>query len=400
MMANSGLSKLVMINHPAFKALPNLGQFAKNGVWEDAWKFPQHASPSPTALSDYLAGATEIAFEAFFGDAFFGARFHGEPRDVAHFSSSCVEAMRIATDGASFFAHLSQNKFLCGFGEEIVFTEIGAVNAWQTTDAMKLGLPRDALQNIDILWPTLTSAPLAHNTTHVKAIEFAGLSPIHHWFALPISSTEPPFALNRELLVKALQSCMLQEMTFPEHVYAKLKEAILGCEAVLAADVYAISFFIEDLDDDARKPTLILSYNTNTHWRKSIGHPASAEEAKWNFAYWSQTCQAFVGNADDATLRAQWINSLGLWYSDQDRIDDPERAMECGDDITRRFFELAAEIAKRLHDDGIIQQVFKRAVPILIHELEYYLEIAHITERANPPGLTKEFSNWLESLYL
>jgi len=188
-------------------------------------------------------------------------------------------------------------------------------------------------------------------------------------------------------------------MFFPEHAYKKIRDAILRCNAAMVDDVYAISFFIEDLGDDARKPTLILGYNTNTFWHKSIAHASNANEAKWNFAYWPQTCEAFLGNNEDAALRQEWINALGLWYSDQDELDNFERTLECGDNITRRFFALASEIAKRLHDDGIIQQKFNHAVPILIHELEYYLEIAQITERANPAGLTTEFSNWIESLY-
>jgi hypothetical protein len=191
-----------------------------------------------------------------------------------------------------------------------------------------------------------------------------------------------------------------KSMSFPDHAYTKIKNAILACDTELARDVYAISFFIEDLEDDQRKPTLILSYNTNAHWRKSIPHASSADEAKWNFAYWPQTCEAFVGNTEDFALRQQWIESLGLAYSEQDAVDNLERTLECGDEINRHFFALAVELAKRLHADGIIERTFNTGVPILIHEIEYYLEIAQITERANPPGLTTEFGRWIDSLYL
>lgn len=195
-----------MISHPAFKALPNLGQFAKNGMWEDAWEFPQHTRPIQAQVSDYLAGATEIAFEAFFGDAFFGARFYGEAQDIVQFTSSCIDALCAATDGASFFSKISRIKYLSGFGQEISFAEVGAVNSWQSVGSQNIGLPREALRDFNAIWFKLTSTPLARNTSHAKAVEFAGLSPIHHWFALPVSSTEPPFTLNRGLLLNALQS--------------------------------------------------------------------------------------------------------------------------------------------------------------------------------------------------
>ena len=197
-----------MIKHSAFKALPDKGQFAKNGAWEDAWAFPQSMCPPHAQIRDYLAGATEVAFEAFFGDAFFGARFHGTAPDVVQFASSCIDALRLAADGADFFSRMSQNKYLDGFGQEIAFCEIGAVNAWQSVGSHKIGLPQDALQDFDALWSMVASSPLAASTTHGKAIEFAGHSPIHHWFALPISSSHPPFALNRELLHQALQAAV------------------------------------------------------------------------------------------------------------------------------------------------------------------------------------------------
>jgi hypothetical protein len=39
--------------------------------------------------------------------------------------------------------------------------------------------------------------------------------------------------------------------------------------------------------------------------------------------------------------------------------------------------------------------VFGRPIPVLIHELEYYPQIARQTERANPPGLAADFARWV-----
>ena len=38
--------------------------------------------------------------------------------------------------------------------------------------------------------------------------------------------------------------------------------------------------------------------------------------------------------------------------------------------------------------------IFKRPVPLLIHELEYYEEIAEQNEAANPPELVASFARW------
>jgi len=185
-------------------------------------------------------------------------------------------------------------------------------------------------------------------------------------------------------------------MSFEKHFYDKLKNAIVAWPDNLARDIYAISFFVCDEDDDPRKPTLILGYNTNEHWRASIPQASSEGEAKWNYAFWPHTDEAVVGDASDADLREGWIKSLGLWYSDQEEEDDFDRAMALGERITREFVELAVTVARRLHADGIVENKFGKDLPVLVHELEYYDEIATQNERANPNGSAAEFCKWID----
>jgi len=198
-----------MLNHPEFKALPECGQFAKNGSWETAWSFSRRTLPSQPEIEAYLAGATEVAFEAFFGEAFFGARLSGETRAVAGFALACVDAFRVAVDGATFFSHLSGHTSLSGWGQSISFSEVGAVNAWRSVGAFKTAAPHEALKEFDALWEQLTLTPLAGNSSCKKAIEFACLLPIPHWFALPVSLSHPPFELSRERLRQALVSAAM-----------------------------------------------------------------------------------------------------------------------------------------------------------------------------------------------
>jgi hypothetical protein len=39
--------------------------------------------------------------------------------------------------------------------------------------------------------------------------------------------------------------------------------------------------------------------------------------------------------------------------------------------------------------------IFGRAIPVLIHELEYCDEIAEQNVRANPDGLADDFARWI-----
>lgn len=72
--------------------------------------------------------------------------------------------------------------------------------------------------------------------------------------------------------------------------------------------------------------------------------------------------------------------------------------MQIADRITAYFVDACVRIAQALHAKGVIEQTFFKPVPIVVHELEYYEEIASQTCRANPPGLTKEFENWIANM--
>jgi hypothetical protein len=48
--------------------------------------------------------------------------------------------------------------------------------------------------------------------------------------------------------------------------------------------------------------------------------------------------------------------------------------------------------------DGLIERVFGHAIPVLIHELEYYDEIAQQNRDANPDELADEFSSWIAAM--
>jgi hypothetical protein len=102
---------------------------------------------------------------------------------------------------------------------------------------------------------------------------------------------------------------------------------------------------------------------------------------------------------DGARLLEEWIRDLGLWYSDEEEDADFDAAMEQGHQITSRFVELLVELTQQLHEDGTIARVFGRAIPVLIHETEYYDQIAEQNLRANPDGLADEFARWIQGMY-
>ena len=182
--------------------------------------------------------------------------------------------------------------------------------------------------------------------------------------------------------------------------YDMLMRSITEISSDETTDIYALSFFIYDSDDDPRCPTLTLGYNTRSFYEEMISSASDNSEAKWNYAFWLQNSLCTVGKYGTKSGSALecWIDDMGMSYSDEEQDDDFDRCMALGAAITKEFVQLAVELAKQLHDSGFIGKKFNKSIPIIVHELEYYNEIAAQTLRANPPGVAEEFARWVEEM--
>ena len=149
-------------------------------------------------------------------------------------------------------------------------------------------------------------------------------------------------------------------------------------------DIYAISFFVYDKDDNPSTPTLTVGYNTMAHAMSDNNLGAlSPEEAKWNYAFWLQNQEYTFGyDSKTAQLIQDWVSSLEL---------SNEK-----DAITETFVNVLVEVSLKLHNDNVIIDVFGKEIPIIIHELEYYEAIATQNKRANPEGAIAEFLQWMD----
>jgi hypothetical protein len=189
--------------------------------------------------------------------------------------------------------------------------------------------------------------------------------------------------------------------SFEQFSYSEIIAALVNIDRSTISDVYALSFFIYDKEDDPRHPVLQLGYNTLTHLAQSTPSASDAEEAKWNFAFWLQNELAFIGEpgTESGQLLEDLLKSRGLWYSDEDEEADFDRCLGIGSEITNYFVDACVRIARALHENGVIEQHFFRPMPIIVHELEYYDVIAVQTRSANPPRVAKEFEDWIASMY-
>lgn len=180
-------------------------------------------------------------------------------------------------------------------------------------------------------------------------------------------------------------------------LFEQAKNAILNFDENTIPDIYAISFWLDRLDDDPRRIRCIVGYNTISNYEKEENGVSDPCEAKWNFAFWLQNEETVLGG--DAPEFQDWIRSLDSYYTDQELEADIYKCLDRMDAISEAFVEVIVPVAKRLHTEGVIRQKFGRDIPTIVHELEYYDEPLNWTRRANPDGLAAEFEQWVLSLY-
>lgn len=195
---------------------------------------------------------------------------------------------------------------------------------------------------------------------------------------------------------------------FEEYVFGEISRVLDGIASDTAADVYVVSLLLYDEEDDPRRPTVTVGYNTESRVRETTPVPAQAPdwsiasdagEARWNYAFWLQNELAVVADSKQdpggARRRREWIDALGLWYSDEEEHTDFQGTEQRAGRITDEFVALIVRVVQRLHHVGVVERVFRRPIPVLIHELEYYEQIAAQNERANPAGLADTFARWI-----
>jgi hypothetical protein len=196
---------------------------------------------------------------------------------------------------------------------------------------------------------------------------------------------------------------------FERFTYDEICTTLASIDTNVIPDVYVLSFYVFDLDDDPRYPILQVGYNTRSRSLactpeegQEPGWPiASApQEAKWNFAFWLQNELRFIGEPETRGRRLleELLKAKGLWYSDEDERADFVRCTPIATEISALFMAMCVRIARELHASGVIKDRFLQPIPIVVHELEYYGQIASQTAAANPPGLAKEFVDWVSSL--
>lgn len=173
------------------------------------------------------------------------------------------------------------------------------------------------------------------------------------------------------------------------HAQQFIEHALTAANSPDVADAYVVSLWVNDEADDPACPTALIGYNTEARVSETTAQASSEREARWNFAFWLQNDLGMLCDPDSdpegTELRNQWVEG---GYVELDDDTDPRF-------VTRQFVAMLQRVVLALHRDGLVQRVFGRPIPVLIHELEYYDQIAEQNLRSNPDGLARPFADWV-----
>lgn len=186
----------------------------------------------------------------------------------------------------------------------------------------------------------------------------------------------------------------MDKETLFEIFYTKAEKAVRRIGKQDTGDIYALSFWKDNWEDDPRCPLITIGYNTLAQVETVKENASSVMEAKWNYAFWLQNEMGTLGG-NDKHLR-QYFKETGLFYTQQEyaraeKNGEEHKLDEQDDRMQALFMEVVIAVVRELHQRGVVKEALGKEVPILIHELEYYDLPVGWTIQGNPRPLIEEF---------
>ena len=157
--------------------------------------------------------------------------------------------------------------------------------------------------------------------------------------------------------------------------------------------IYAISFFVDSNElyeyrGFENVSSFAISYNTEADCEGA----GQFDEERWNYAFWRQDETPVIDpyTPNELTdLLFDWYQENGITNigeEDEDCYDERCNYIGKGPEGHYELLGLVSEAAKRLQEEGFIEEKFGRKIPIIIHGLEYPWYDIEATKKANVHG--------------
>ena len=178
------------------------------------------------------------------------------------------------------------------------------------------------------------------------------------------------------------------------NISEKIYDAVKSIIAAWDEDgIYAVSFFVEaneayEYKDLSNVSSFAISYNTEADCKDAGPY----DEERWNYAFWRQDETPIINPDEPNAL----TDLLFDWYRENGITNIGEEDENCYDENCCYIgkgpvghYELLVQIseaARRLQQEGFLDQKFGKRIPIIIHGLEYAWYDMEATRNANLNG--------------
>ena len=169
--------------------------------------------------------------------------------------------------------------------------------------------------------------------------------------------------------------------------------------------IYAISFFVYsneayEYSGFSNVSSFAVSYNTE----EDCEGAGQYDERRWNYAFWRQNETPII----DPNEPNELTDLLFAWYKEKGITNLGEEDDNCYDENCRyigkgpaghyELVTMVTEGAKRLQQEGFVQEKFGKRIPIIIHGLEYAWYEIEATLKANGSGEADMFMKAMKEL--
>lgn len=169
--------------------------------------------------------------------------------------------------------------------------------------------------------------------------------------------------------------------------------------------IYAISFFVYsneayEYSGFSNVSSFAVSYNTE----EDCEGAGQYDERRWNYAFWRQNETPIIDPHEPNEL----TDLLFAWYKEKGITNLGEEDDNCYDENCRyigkgpaghyELVTMVTEVAKRLQQEGFVQEKFGKRIPIIIHGLEYAWYEIEATLKANGSGEADMFMKAMKEL--
>lgn len=169
--------------------------------------------------------------------------------------------------------------------------------------------------------------------------------------------------------------------------------------------IYAISFFVYsneayEYNGFSNVSSFAISYNTE----EDCEGAGQYDEERWNYAFWRQDETPIIDPSEPNELTAllfDWYKESGITSigeEDEDCYDEDGNYIGKGPVGHYELLVQISEVAKRLQQEGFIEQRFGKRIPIIIHGLEYAWYDIEATQNANINGEADVFLKAMKEL--